>query len=711
MGDQTHRIERLLFEVVIDDPKDAKPLQVALSRIHRQKIEALVKRACDRIAGPASLLRIDHLSLDLGAINSEHFETEFVEALGRQLRSSLESVRADEARAQPTSEEQVALQEIQFFARTGALPWSSEQGDTKLLHRRMDLLLSKSSRSLAALLRELDALPQALERLASHFDDKTLGALVDTLLSPSRLRSIASEGDAVRAQNELCELLRGPGGLTEESPPHRRTQVWFSLLRAASRHRQGSDLLSQRLYNAALGFLSQGTGRSILGARKRLHELTRAPRAEHEHASAGNEQANKAHREARPSEPLTEQAPSAQALRSSDPSALRPADQALHPSEPSTLRPTEQALQPSDPSNTATDKLQSPKSPAAHPIERPQSPGEAVVSKRSAANSNDAEFVDLIAAWSQIAGELGETLGAQQSKHSGPPNQRARAQLKELTDALVSLAEAMQKSSKSSIAALLLGQHRRTPLPRAGVDFSLMALANAGTTIAKDSAAMLRRDLAKLRETIDPQASRDQERQRNPQVNTARPRVPSKPARAQKIRHPVQEQGIDQLHVDDAGLVILWPFLRHLFTHLELLEGTGFRDSRAQLRAAALLRLVTTGDLEIAEFQLPLAKILCGLEPDALFELDAPLGKEESNECTRMLEAMILRAPILKKMSVAGLRATFLLRPGILRVRDGCWLLRVEERPFDLVLQRFPWTFGWLKLPWMQTPLQVEWSL
>ena len=37
--------------------------------------------------------------------------------------------------------------------------------------------------------------------------------------------------------------------------------------------------------------------------------------------------------------------------------------------------------------------------------------------------------------------------------------------------------------------------------------------------------------------------------------------------------------------------------------------------------------------------------------------------------------------------------------------------LRAELRrePYDLVLDRFPWGFEWVKLPWMETPLQVEW--
>ena len=70
---------------------------------------------------------------------------------------------------------------------------------------------------------------------------------------------------------------------------------------------------------------------------------------------------------------------------------------------------------------------------------------------------------------------------------------------------------------------------------------------------------------------------------------------------------------------------------------------------------------------------------------------------------------MIAQAPILNNMSIPGFRGSFLLRLGILSLRDGIWLLRVERETYDLVLDRFPWGFEWVKLPWMETPLQVEW--
>jgi hypothetical protein len=45
----------------------------------------------------------------------------------------------------------------------------------------------------------------------------------------------------------------------------------------------------------------------------------------------------------------------------------------------------------------------------------------------------------------------------------------------------------------------------------------------------------------------------------------------------------------------------------------------------------------------------------------------------------------------------------------VLSARDGAWLLRVQRETYDVVLDRFPWSITWVKLPWMNTLLRVAW--
>ena len=165
----------------------------------------------------------------------------------------------------------------------------------------------------------------------------------------------------------------------------------------------------------------------------------------------------------------------------------------------------------------------------------------------------------------------------------------------------------------------------------------------------------------------------------------------------------------DELYVNNCGLVILWPFLSSFFEHLGLMEDRQFKGKAAVQRAVGLLQYLATEDSSPPEFLLPLNKVLCGMDPTAVFDFGPPVTPDEAQECRNLLNAVITHAPVLKGMSRSGFQGTFLLRKGILATRDGSWLLRVERESYDVVLDRFPWSLEWIKLPWMETTLRVEW--
>lgn len=185
---------------------------------------------------------------------------------------------------------------------------------------------------------------------------------------------------------------------------------------------------------------------------------------------------------------------------------------------------------------------------------------------------------------------------------------------------------------------------------------------------------------------------------------------PSSPVRSEHAARTsaTSDEG-EEIYVDNSGLVILWPFLARFFANLELASGPAFVDVAAARRGAALLEYAATGAVDVREPSLVLNKVLCGIELGDVFELDAPLRPHELEEVETLLRAVVERAPILRSMSTQGLRGTFLLRAGRLAAGHGRWLLRVERQTYDVVLDRFPWSMSWVKLPWMSAPLQVEW--
>lgn len=165
----------------------------------------------------------------------------------------------------------------------------------------------------------------------------------------------------------------------------------------------------------------------------------------------------------------------------------------------------------------------------------------------------------------------------------------------------------------------------------------------------------------------------------------------------------------DALYVDNAGVVVLWPFLESFLNHLGLVAAKQFKSDAARHRAAGLLQYLATADRDPLEYHLPLNKVLCGMEAEDPFEFGEPVSDAEQAECDRLLAAVIEQAPILQRMSVGGFRNTFLRRRGQLSARDGAGLLRVERETYDVVLDRFPWPLQWVRLPWMSALLQVEW--
>lgn len=167
--------------------------------------------------------------------------------------------------------------------------------------------------------------------------------------------------------------------------------------------------------------------------------------------------------------------------------------------------------------------------------------------------------------------------------------------------------------------------------------------------------------------------------------------------------------GADAVYIGNAGLVILWPFMVNFFTHLGLLQDGQFNNDAARHRAAGLLQVLASGQPDFPEYLLPLNKILCGLALEVVFDFGPPPTDDEIKECEHLLAAVIAQAPILRAMTVEGFRGTFLLRAGMVSTRDGMWLLRVERETYDVVLDRFPWGWSWVKLPWMAALIQVEW--
>jgi hypothetical protein len=164
-----------------------------------------------------------------------------------------------------------------------------------------------------------------------------------------------------------------------------------------------------------------------------------------------------------------------------------------------------------------------------------------------------------------------------------------------------------------------------------------------------------------------------------------------------------------ELYIKSCGIVILHYFLAPFFTGLKLLADGKFIDDTAHQRAVLLLHYLATGNVEVAEFDLILQKILCGYPLDETLPASIVLSKKEKIESKKLLEAIIDHWTPLKNTSVDGLRNAFFERDGKLITKENGWLLTVEQRTVDVLLGKLPWGFSTIRLPWMEQILNVDW--
>ncbi|MGZ8250583.1 contractile injection system tape measure protein, partial [Methylomagnum sp.] len=200
---------------------------------------------------------------------------------------------------------------------------------------------------------------------------------------------------------------------------------------------------------------------------------------------------------------------------------------------------------------------------------------------------------------------------------------------------------------------------------------------------------------------------------RHPSRSPAAPKPEAGPPPAWPYRSPESDPGElppgESFYVDNAGVVLLWPFLSRYFQMLGLLEQNQFRDDDARSRAAYLLQYLATGAMDAPEPVLLLNKILCGAKTAGPLEPQLPPTEPERQLSEQLLYGVTQNWSKLRNTSIAGLRESFLQREGRLRRSDESWTLTVGGKAYDMLLDSLPWNISTLRLGWMDQPLFVKW--
>ena len=167
----------------------------------------------------------------------------------------------------------------------------------------------------------------------------------------------------------------------------------------------------------------------------------------------------------------------------------------------------------------------------------------------------------------------------------------------------------------------------------------------------------------------------------------------------------------NMIYVENAGLILLHPFLKSLFEQLELSKKDIWTSKINQHKAILLTQFLICGETKIGENELVLNKILCGFPIENVVNTQLEITQKEIEKCKSLLQAVIEHWKILGDTSIAGLRETFLQRKGkILLTENEKLELWVKQEGVDILLAQLPWGIEMIKTPWMKDFLQCYWN-
>ena len=199
-------------------------------------------------------------------------------------------------------------------------------------------------------------------------------------------------------------------------------------------------------------------------------------------------------------------------------------------------------------------------------------------------------------------------------------------------------------------------------------------------------------------------------KEQNSSVSTVKSTKKGKQSEKSMDRKIMDQIDDGPVFIENSGLVLLHPFLANLCENIGYTKEQKWESAQLHERGVLLTHYLITGQNEFPEYEMFLNKLMMGYPLDNPLSLEAKLSDFEMNETNDLFVSVIKHWVALKNTSVEGLRNTFLQRAGKLTKKESGWLLQVEQKAFDILLDKIPWGFSTIKTPWMDEILSVEWT-
>jgi len=166
----------------------------------------------------------------------------------------------------------------------------------------------------------------------------------------------------------------------------------------------------------------------------------------------------------------------------------------------------------------------------------------------------------------------------------------------------------------------------------------------------------------------------------------------------------------ERINILNSGLILFHPYMRYAFKDLKWIgDDNKFVNSKAQQKAILFLQYMINGKSRQGEHLLVLNKLLCGWPVHLPVQTACVFSAREKQAAADILGSIKEHWSVIKNTSDRGVIDSFIERPGIVSKQDSGFLLQIERKTIDILLDSLPFGLNTIKLPWNEYIIHTEW--
>lgn len=678
MSSQTHIINKQVLDIKLNTQKDARLIQDTVSVAYKNYVIPVIERLADRYSGNGNIIKIDKLEIDIGSISIDKLNNDFPQKVERILEDTLIRILHDRkfepekefsaaeendfsaeniSSLQIKSDEDNSLEILNYFLLTGTLPWWSNKDSKSSVQRIAEELLEKSPGKIKSLLLNLFKNQSIRKRFIYQFTDNIVGKTINIF--------IPSTTDPVTELINVLNKVQSYSPFIHFSTSEFIENTWEFVLQyiienlnsLKNNQLNESDfieyILIHNLYRSGKGTIYQRDFSAILvNIAKSINAFKSGQKF-----------------------------PGLMKLDSIIKILLKKTGD--------TKEPKDNITEASDLSDIMNDEKDSWKEEYFHK----ESEDDILSDKSLIKQNTDGELSD------------SDTINRIEPKNKKSIKAKTNIQKKsEKHD---------QKSDKLGKEGYEIDEYgsiiRKTDRidEVSKIKDADKSIQDVQSELRPESEDLELSDLAKDKSFISDTQLKDTQL-KDTQLKDAQ--LKDTDERDYKFDHSFHfKPEIESEHINNAGLVLLWPYLSMFFKRLNFVKDKQFISDETKYRAVHILQYLVTEQEETPEHELLFNKLLCGLDIYEPIPLGFKITGNEIEECNALLQSVINNWTVLKNTSIHGLRITFLQKEGILSKQSSGWKLNIERTTVDVLLDRLPWSISMIVLPWSNEMIYVEW--